>query len=110
MSDEPNHRETGARHHPAKGYRDANDDFAQGAAENTKPPRGMGLTDAPGEHSENDKSDFQDAPTGTPEGDAQGQSERHHAGGKNSGVSSANPRVLSGEEDGDATFPFRRKK
>lgn len=110
MADERNNRETGARHLPAKTGRDANDEFSQKAAENKKPPRGMGLTDAPGEHSENDKSDFQEAPTGKPEEDAHGQSERHHAGGKNDGVSSANPRVLSGEEDGDATFPIKRRK
>ncbi|MER9364923.1 hypothetical protein NKI66_02890 [Mesorhizobium sp. M0518] len=44
-----------------------------------------------------------------PEADARGQSEKHHKGGKNNGVSSANPRILSGEKDGDATFPLKRK-
>ena len=110
MAGEQNNRETGSRHLQAKTGRDANDDFSQKAAENKKPTQGMGLTDAPGERSENDKSDLQDAPSGTPEADAQGQSERHHAGGSNDGVSSANPRVLSGEEDGDATFPIKRRK
>jgi hypothetical protein len=47
---------------------------------------------------------------GTPEDDAQGQSESNHAGGSNNGVSSANPRVLSGSKSGDATFPLKRKK
>ncbi|WP_156465014.1 hypothetical protein [Mesorhizobium sp. Root552] len=44
----------------------------------------------------------------SPERDAEGQSEKHHKGGSNDGVSSANPRVISGKEDGDATFPFER--
>ncbi|MER8476027.1 hypothetical protein [Mesorhizobium sp. M1163] len=46
----------------------------------------------------------------TPEADARGQSEKNHKGGTNDGVSSANPRVLSGEDDGNATFPYERKK
>ncbi|MFK0692829.1 hypothetical protein ACFX5Q_32465 [Mesorhizobium sp. IMUNJ 23033] len=46
---------------------------------------------------------------GSPEADAKGQSEKNHKGGTNDGVSSANPRVLSGNEDGDATFPLQRK-
>lgn len=45
-----------------------------------------------------------------PEADAKGQSEKRHEGGGNDGVSSANPRVLSGDDDGDATFPIKRKK
>ncbi|WP_309082902.1 hypothetical protein [Chelativorans sp.] len=45
-----------------------------------------------------------------PEADAEGQSEKRHKGGSNDGVSSANPKVLSGKEDGDATFPIRRDK
>jgi hypothetical protein len=46
-----------------------------------------------------------------PEADARGQSEKNHKGGSNEeGVSSANPRVLSGNKDGDATFPINRKK
>ncbi|MBZ9857469.1 hypothetical protein LB566_27155 [Mesorhizobium sp. CA13] len=44
-----------------------------------------------------------------PEADAKGQSEKNHKGGKSDGVSSANPRVISGEEDGDATLPYERK-
>ncbi|MER9079944.1 hypothetical protein [Mesorhizobium sp. M0895] len=45
-----------------------------------------------------------------PESDAKGQSEKHHKGGTNDGVSSANPRVISGNDDGDATFPHKREK
>jgi hypothetical protein len=45
-----------------------------------------------------------------PEADARGQSEKNHEGGSNDGVSSANPRVISGNDDGDATFPYRRKR
>ncbi|TGQ35668.1 hypothetical protein [Mesorhizobium sp. M00.F.Ca.ET.216.01.1.1] len=45
-----------------------------------------------------------------PEADARGQSEKRHEGGKNDGISSANPRVFSGKDDGDATFPLKRKK
>jgi hypothetical protein len=45
-----------------------------------------------------------------PEADAKGQSEKNHKGGTSDGVSSANPRVLSGNDDGDATFPYKRKK
>ncbi|MGX5830224.1 hypothetical protein [Mesorhizobium sp. 43Arga] len=59
-----------------------------------------------------DKSDNEDASKRfgkKPEADARGQSEKRHRGGSNDGISSANPRVLSGEEDGDATFPLKRK-
>lgn len=42
------------------------------------------------------------------EADARGQSEKDHKGGRNSGVSSANPRSLSKDESGDATFPLDR--
>ena len=45
-----------------------------------------------------------------PEADAKGQSEKNHKGGASDGVSSANPRVISGNDDGDATFPYKRKK
>jgi hypothetical protein len=45
-----------------------------------------------------------------PEADAKGQSEKNHKGGTSDGVSSANPRVISGNDDGDATFPYKRKK
>lgn len=45
-----------------------------------------------------------------PEADAKGQSESNHKGGTNDGVSSADPRVLSGKKDGDATFPIKQKK
>lgn len=43
-----------------------------------------------------------------PEADAKGQSEKNHKGGTNNGVSSAEPRVLSGDEGGDATFPLNQ--
>lgn len=62
------------------------------------------------------KPDVQNARTSkgssrkSPEADARGQSEKNHEGGKNDGVSSANPRILSGKDDGDATFPLKRKK
>jgi hypothetical protein len=45
-----------------------------------------------------------------PGADAKGQSEKNHKGGTSDGVSSANPRVISGNDDGDATFPYERKK
>src|SRR4051812_49424351 len=88
---------------------DSSDDFSQEAAENKKPANGMGLTEKSSqERSEADKSDLRGSGTGSPEEDAAGQSESNHAGGSNNGMSSANPRVLSGDEDGDATFPLRR--
>ncbi len=45
-----------------------------------------------------------------PEADAKGQSEQDHKGGTNDGVSSADPRVISEKEDGDATFPLDQDK
>jgi hypothetical protein len=45
-----------------------------------------------------------------PEADAKGQSEKNHKGRTSDGVSSANPSVISGNDDGDATFPYERKK
>ncbi|TJX03026.1 MAG: hypothetical protein E5X43_06555 [Mesorhizobium sp.] len=45
-----------------------------------------------------------------PEADTKDQSEKNHKGGTSNGVSSANPRVVSGNDDGDATFPYKRKK
>jgi hypothetical protein len=62
------------------------------------------------------KADIQNTRTSSsssrksPEADARGQSEDNHKGGTNQGISSANPRVLSGKENGDATFPLKRKK
>jgi len=47
------------------------------------------------------------APTG-PEADAKGQSESNHKGGGNDGVSSADPRVFSRKDNGDATFPLKQ--
>jgi hypothetical protein len=88
---------------------DPSDDFSQEAAENKKPPNGMGLTENPAEQrSESDKSDLRGEGTGSPREDSAGQSETNHVGGSNNGMSSANPRVLSGDEDGDATFPLKR--
>lgn len=97
--------EHGARELKPRQGPDPSDDFSQKAAENKKPPLGIGLTEATHERSENDKSDLRDGDRGNPETDAQGQSEKKHAGGRNNGVSSANPRVLSNDDDGDATFP-----
>jgi len=56
------------------------------------------------------KADKSKPKRGTPENDARGQSESKHAGGSNDGISSANPRVLSGKKSGDATFPLKRKR
>jgi hypothetical protein len=101
--------EHGARELKSQDAPDPHDAFSQKAAENKKPRLGMGLSEESSEHSENDKSDLTDRKGGTPTPDAQGQSEKRHTGGKNGGVSSANPRVLSGNDDGDATFPFKSK-
>ncbi|MER8744641.1 MULTISPECIES: hypothetical protein [unclassified Mesorhizobium] len=46
----------------------------------------------------------------TPEQDAKGQSEKDHKGGGSDGVASADPRVISGKKDGDATFPVKGPK
>lgn len=40
------------------------------------------------------------------EADARGQFKISHEGSHNSGVISADPRVISGKESGDATFPI----
>lgn len=48
--------------------------------------------------------------SGSPEADAKGQSEGKHKGGSNDGTSSADPRVISGKDDGDATFPLKQDK
>lgn len=45
-----------------------------------------------------------------PQADAKGQSEKKHKGGTNQGVSSADPRVISGKKSGDATFPLKQDK
>ncbi|TPL54347.1 hypothetical protein [Mesorhizobium sp. B2-4-6] len=45
-----------------------------------------------------------------PERDAEAQSEKRHKGGKNDGVVSADPRVISRKKDGDATFPINKEK
>jgi hypothetical protein len=46
----------------------------------------------------------------SPETDAKGQFAKTQHGGDNDGVSSANPRVLSGKKDGDATFKSDAKE
>lgn len=46
----------------------------------------------------------------SPEGDAKGQSAKMQRCGNNDGVASANPRVLSGKKDGDATFKTEAKE
>jgi hypothetical protein len=102
--------EHGARELKPLDGSDPHDAFSQKAAENRKPPLGIGLTERLSERSENDKSDLTDSKNGTPEADAQGQSEKRHGGGTNDGVSSANPRIFSGNEDGDATFPFKKRR
>jgi hypothetical protein len=45
-----------------------------------------------------------------PEKDAEGQFAKSEADRKNSGMTSASPRVLSGKEDGDATFPTKPRE
>ena len=40
----------------------------------------------------------------SPDDDAKGQSEANHKGASNNGMSSTSRRVLSGDEEGDATF------
>lgn len=49
-------------------------------------------------------------PAPGPEADARGQSEKTHAGGSNDGMTSAEPRSLSGKKSGDATFPLKGPK
>jgi hypothetical protein len=43
-----------------------------------------------------------------PEDDAKAQFEKTKHGGNNDGAVSANPRVLSEQKDGDATFPIKK--
>jgi len=45
-----------------------------------------------------------------PEADAKGQFAKKNKGGMNDGVASADPKVLSGKKDGDATFPLKQGK
>ena len=94
--------EHGARELKPRQGPDPSDDFSQKAAENKKPPLGIGLTEATHERSENDKSDLRDGDRGNPETDAQGQS-RQHAGGRNNGVSSKPAQV--GPADDRVTPP-----
>jgi hypothetical protein len=46
----------------------------------------------------------------SPKADAKGQYARTRHGSANDGVASANPRVLSGKSDGDATFKSDAKE
>lgn len=102
--------ETGARApKPLKGP-NPHDAFSQDAAENKKPPLGIGLAEKVEERSETHKSDLTDSSAGVPEADAAGQFERSRADRSNNGISSANPRVLSGDDDGDATFPVKHEE
>ena len=61
------------------------------------------------DQSEKSTNHGEGGPSG-PEADARGQFARSKAGAKNDGVSSADPRVLSGKENGDATFPLKQHK
>jgi len=54
-------------------------------------------------HGESDKS-------AGPKNDAAGQMVRTKHGASNNGMSSAEPRVISGDEDGDATWPLKQDK
>jgi len=106
MKDKPAY-ETGVQKLQTLKGPDPRDEFSQKAAENQKPPLGMGLAEKIDERSEADKSDLRDSARGQPENDAAGQSETRHAGGHNDGTTSASPRVLSGDDSGDATFPLK---
>jgi hypothetical protein len=44
---------------------------------------------------------------GSPQSDAAPQFVRSRKGASNNGMASANPRVISGDEGGDATFPVK---
>jgi hypothetical protein len=52
-------------------------------------------------HGEGDKS-------ASPKNDAAGQMVRTKHGASNNGMSSVEPRVISGDEDGDATWPLKQ--
>ena len=45
-----------------------------------------------------------------PENDAKGQFAKSNADGSNDGVSSADPKVITGKKGGDATFPLKQDK
>lgn len=45
-----------------------------------------------------------------PRADVKGQFAKKTKGGKNDGVASADPEVISGKESGDATFPLKQDK
>ena len=44
-----------------------------------------------------------------PQSDAKGQLVHTKAGANNNGLSSAEPRVISGDESGDATWPLKQR-
>ncbi|MGB3900986.1 MAG: hypothetical protein WA973_20780 [Mesorhizobium sp.] len=45
-----------------------------------------------------------------PEADAKGQFAKSKADGTNDGVSSADPKAITGKKSGDATFPLKQDK
>jgi hypothetical protein len=94
---------------PLKGP-DPHDAFSQKAAENKKPPLGIGLTEKVHERSETHKSDLTDSSAGVPEAEAAAQFKGSRADRSNSGMSSGNPRALSGDDDGDASFPVKHEE
>lgn len=63
-----NRRETGARVPREKARPDPTDQVSQRAAENRKPPLGVGLSEKLSERSESDKSDLVDKPIAAKEG------------------------------------------
>jgi hypothetical protein len=84
--------------------------FLKGERAMSKTPRRLDKDPAEGSRSVVDRELKRSSGKPGPEADAKGQSEKNHKGGTSDGVSSANPRVISGNDDGDATFPYERKK
>lgn len=81
--------ETGARVTKVATNDQLHQDFSRKAAENRKPPLGMGPTERSAqERSETDRSDLRNARPHNPEDDARGQSEANHQGGTNDGITS----------------------
>ena len=68
------------------------------------------MPDAFKKPSKSDMPDRRTTPSSNPEADAKGQSEGSHTGGSNNGVTSANPRLVSGDDSGDATFPLKKPR
>lgn len=93
-----NKRETGAR-------------VPKPAPEHTAPDRHVddrdkqGLSRSPTETNDKTRqSDQAGTMEGTPQSDAKGADAPSQADASNDGIASANPRVLSGRKNGDATF------